>query len=219
MKKTIIAAALLAVTGAAQAANTSYGGMTFESASTAAIGGNSFNPDSPSALGVLSVGTVLDIGRLKLDDNNSGNGYRVTYTYLGSESGFNNVLHNFYVGDSKLFEGSSYAIGSSVSGTTTTAGYLNFAFEGSSGNFANNLTGAWSPYASVGLIGSNKVVGSNTYSFVLGYNDSFTGDADYDDFVIGVNIAPIPEPETYAMLIAGLGLMGFVARRRKQRAA
>jgi len=27
---------------------------------------------------------------------------------------------------------------------------------------------------------------------------------------------PIPEPETYAMLLAGLGLMGFVARRRKQ---
>lgn len=30
--------------------------------------------------------------------------------------------------------------------------------------------------------------------------------------------APVPEPETYAMLIAGLGLMGVVARRRKQKA-
>ena len=29
----------------------------------------------------------------------------------------------------------------------------------------------------------------------------------------------IPEPETYAMLLAGLGLMGFVARRRKQNSA
>jgi hypothetical protein len=27
-------------------------------------------------------------------------------------------------------------------------------------------------------------------------------------------VAPVPEPETYAMLLAGLGLMGFVARRR-----
>lgn len=26
---------------------------------------------------------------------------------------------------------------------------------------------------------------------------------------------PIPEPETYAMLLAGLGLMGFIARRRR----
>lgn len=28
-------------------------------------------------------------------------------------------------------------------------------------------------------------------------------------------ISPIPEPETYALMIAGLGLLGFVARRRK----
>jgi hypothetical protein len=27
-------------------------------------------------------------------------------------------------------------------------------------------------------------------------------------------VTPVPEPETYAMLLAGLGLMGFVARRR-----
>ena len=28
-------------------------------------------------------------------------------------------------------------------------------------------------------------------------------------------IGNIPEPETYAMLLAGLGLLGFIARRRK----
>lgn len=28
-------------------------------------------------------------------------------------------------------------------------------------------------------------------------------------------VSPIPEPETYAMLLAGLALMGFVARRRR----
>lgn len=30
------------------------------------------------------------------------------------------------------------------------------------------------------------------------------------------SLAPVPEPETYAMLFAGLGLIGFSARRRKQ---
>lgn len=31
--------------------------------------------------------------------------------------------------------------------------------------------------------------------------------------------APVPEPETYAMLLAGLGLIGTIARRRKQKSA
>jgi hypothetical protein len=30
------------------------------------------------------------------------------------------------------------------------------------------------------------------------------------------NTAPVPEAETYAMMLAGLGLVGFMARRRKQ---
>ncbi len=30
------------------------------------------------------------------------------------------------------------------------------------------------------------------------------------------SLAPVPEPETYAMLLAGLGLLGFAARSRKQ---
>lgn len=46
------------------------------------------------------------------------------------------------------------------------------------------------------------------------------GDFDYNDFVAEVRFAtPVPEPEIYAMLGAGLGLMGFVARRRRHIAA
>lgn len=30
-------------------------------------------------------------------------------------------------------------------------------------------------------------------------------------------VAPVPEPETYAMMLAGLGLLGVAARRRKQK--
>lgn len=41
-----------------------------------------------------------------------------------------------------------------------------------------------------------------------------------DPFTIGgsgVSVAAVPEPETYALLLAGLGLMGAVARRRQRR--
>jgi len=35
---------------------------------------------------------------------------------------------------------------------------------------------------------------------------------------IAFQITAIPEPETYAMLLAGLGLLGFMARSRKDKA-
>jgi hypothetical protein len=34
---------------------------------------------------------------------------------------------------------------------------------------------------------------------------------------VSVTVSPIPEPETYAMLLAGLGLLGLTARRRRQK--
>jgi len=33
------------------------------------------------------------------------------------------------------------------------------------------------------------------------------------------SVTAVPEPETYAMLLAGLGLVGFMARRRKAKQA
>jgi len=40
-----------------------------------------------------------------------------------------------------------------------------------------------------------------------------------DGDIASLPVSHAPEPETYAMLLAGLGLLGFVARRRKQKVA
>lgn len=62
--------------------------------------------------------------------------------------------------------------------------------------------------------GLNVYVGFDRLSRDIKYFE-ITGDfVAIDD--LQHNVAPIPEPEIYAMLTAGLGLMGFVARRRKQ---
>ena len=44
----------------------------------------------------------------------------------------------------------------------------------------------------------------------------WTGASDGAESFFIVGTPAIPEPETYAMMLAGLGLLGFVARRRRQ---
>ena len=56
-----------------------------------------------------------------------------------------------------------------------------------------------------------------TYDLILGFNDGLRVDADYDDMVIGIRVVAVPEPETYALMLAGLGAVGFIARRRQRR--
>ena len=58
-----------------------------------------------------------------------------------------------------------------------------------------------------------------TFDYLLGFNDNYGGVADHDDFVVDAslaNVAPIPEPRIYAMMLAGFGLIGFSVRRRKR---
>jgi choice-of-anchor C domain-containing protein len=45
---------------------------------------------------------------------------------------------------------------------------------------------------------------------------STSGECCWGPALDGVSVTAVPEPETYAMMLAGLGLMGFIARRRKQ---
>lgn len=42
----------------------------------------------------------------------------------------------------------------------------------------------------------------------------YAGDFTYAAGVLTYEVAPIPEPETYALLLAGLGMLGFMGRRR-----
>jgi hypothetical protein len=42
-----------------------------------------------------------------------------------------------------------------------------------------------------------------------------TNTVGFDNLQYGVLTAAVPEPETYAMMLAGLGLIGFIAKRRR----
>ena len=67
-----------------------------------------------------------------------------------------------------------------------------------SGTTSGSFTSAVNPYSlTIGVAISRSTPGTST------------GD-------LNLQVTPIPEPETYALMMAGLGAMGFVARRRKQ---
>jgi hypothetical protein len=76
-----------------------------------------------------------------------------------------------------------------------------------------------------GSIGFDTLGGALTQGSARWANSSALGVAGTDTgpftFAAGnVQLAqPVPEPETYAMLLAGLGLIGGIARRRKQKTA
>jgi hypothetical protein len=57
-----------------------------------------------------------------------------------------------------------------------------------------------------------------TFDYLLGFNDNYGGVADHDGFVGAsiASVAPVPEPRIYAMMLAGLGLIGFSVRRRNR---
>lgn len=77
------------------------------------------------------------------------------------------------------------------------------------------------------LVGSNAAVYTVTGTGTINFGSLFAGvtevtwydSGNSDSAFDNVTINAIPEPETYAMLLAGLGLLGFAARRRKQKLA
>lgn len=51
---------------------------------------------------------------------------------------------------------------------------------------------------------------------ISGKPDSNPGMVNGGDLAVDNSATPVPEPEIYAMLLAGLGLLGFLAYRKKE---
>lgn len=77
-------------------------------------------------------------------------------------------------------------------------------------NITNGITDNWELSAS-GL-------SAGSYYVEVGGKVMGNGGGSYGSDLT-ISLAPVPEPETYAMMGLGLGLMGFVARRKKAKAA
>jgi hypothetical protein len=94
-----------------------------------------------------------------------------------------------------------------VGGGTGTGGTLGDTLVSSGSSLHSGEMDVWT-------LSSDSLAAGDYYVLVSGNMVSDTSAS----FGGAVMLAPVPEPETYGMMLAGLGVLGFLARRRKQAA-
>jgi hypothetical protein len=199
MKRIVLGVFLSAILGAAQAG-------TLEVINPSSILFNNYDGQPASITGAENSGLFG-----YLSATSAG---QFIATYLGNESGYVNSFL-FGIGGTLL---ESNSLGKTIS-MSVGPGTVGFSFSDNQGTgSAHTFSNGQSQTPILGFaIMKGQTNNYGTFDYILGFNDSYTGDADYDDFVVGVKfVSAVPEPQTYAMLLVGLGLIGFTARRRKE---
>ncbi len=108
------------------------------------------------------------------------------------------------------------APGDTTASVLVGAGTVDFSFSDDQGGSVTNGD-AEKPAIGFAILNGNLTPVSGPdfgpFDYVLGFNDSSTGDADYDDFVVGVKISAVPLPASLPLMAAAVGLF-TIARRR-----
>ncbi|WP_350152919.1 PEP-CTERM sorting domain-containing protein [Nitrosomonas sp.] len=75
------------------------------------------------------------------------------------------------------------------------------------------MAAGWTDLIPRAINNNGQIVGWGTHG---GHNEAFLLSFSPDTEFPFITTPPVPEPATYAMLLAGLGLLGFVLRRGQQ---
>ncbi len=125
---------------------------------------------------------------------------------LASQLGLSREISGLTVGDNLVFGLQAQSL---VYGNEVNLPHTNYFFSGSVAN--NSDSKGW----------ADKTVHTHVLtladgSYMVGFEDTWAGkssDRDFNDMVF--LLSPVPEPETYVMMLSGLGLLLAGARKRR----
>lgn len=219
MKKTILGLAA-GVAAIAMAASAQAADFTVNYGSSVGIPSNN-NFDTCS-------GCLNDLGLWEVTSDTTSItvpwAVKVTFEYLGAESGYTDTFH--WGGDNP---GSYDEDGSSPSGVN---------YFGAPVLLGSTIVGAgdlpvW--FTTSGSAGEDAYIGDAGFGVFLprdasspykssvlyfGYDDQITEtDDNHDDFIIRATLSTVPEPATWATMMLGFGLVGAAMRRSRKQVA
>ncbi|MFZ2974792.1 MAG: PEP-CTERM sorting domain-containing protein [Ferribacterium limneticum] len=177
-------------------------------ASTATAATLSWNIMATDAVGARRIlSTVSNVNVLPAT-NKDGATLR---TAAGNVRDYATAVNGIIVGDSAVTEGTSAA---SYAGKMGAKVYDKFNFD-TTGNLAANDYDNGVVFQKTAVNSTGTAAGINA-----AYVDETVAVRAWvgSDNTLHIAAMPVPEPESYAMLLAGLGMIGFVARRRNERA-
>lgn len=186
---------------------------------------------SIAAAAALSFSLTAQAGTILINFDGVATGADVNQFYNGGTDSFGNIGVNFGVAFYGFTTTSGFGETSqpnlAYNNTNPAIGDVAVGFTGLSftdGVFSPSTVSVYSGLNGTGTLLGSTVISGNPYAFSAdsvafsGTAQSFTLSAEGGQGQAGLDnlsIAAVPEPETYAMLLAGLGLMGFMVRRKK----
>lgn len=211
VRSALAAAALAAVAGSARADITVY---TDSAEFLAAVSGAVTDTFDDITAGPLNVPLARTAGGISYEVSSS-----ISYLYAIDNPG-NAWLTTNASDDEMVFNGFSTGLvgvagwfqGTDIMGDTVAGAELFATVTDGAGShtfsLANLGAGAFVGFVSDGTITSFSLMGSDT-----------TGDWAWptlNDLTLAPTLAPVPEPATHGLMLAGIGLLGLAAARRRR---